>query len=318
MRMTLHGGGRPFEQIMRSASAGRIVHALILHGEAGTGRHTAAFQLASALLCRGNDKPCGVCPGCQRVAAHTHPDLHILSPEEDKKSISVEQVRKLVADVAQRPFEGGARVIVIDVADQMTDSAQNALLKTLEEPGSDTAFLLVTNQLSSLLPTIRSRCRAVRFSPLSVSECRDVILSRGASEASAPVAAALARGSVGRALELAEKGTDAFLPVLDSLTDLARGRLNQAIAPLTDKKLNRNEVLDFMETWARDKLMWDEGSPTYLPPEQAKFAEIALPGGALLKAVGNIRRRLASNVSLEHAIRSAYIEITEEQTKWQP
>jgi DNA polymerase III subunit delta' len=143
---------------------------------------------------------CGVCPSCRRFARGIHADLLLVEPG-DTGSIKIEQVREIIDRAAYRPFEGRRRVVVIDDADALVPAAQNALLKTLEEPPSLSQFLLVTSRPDVLLPTVRSRCPCLRFRPLDIRDIAGALVARGRSEAEARALAAASDGSLGRALE---------------------------------------------------------------------------------------------------------------------
>ena len=137
-QLGLVGQGDKLERLMRSVQAGRIVHALLFTGPAGTGKRTAANWFAQAMLCTGADKPCGGCPACKRYLAGSHPDVRVLRPE--KNVIKVDDIRDLIEYLSLRPYEGGWHVVIIEQADKMNASAQNALLKTLENPTGDAMF----------------------------------------------------------------------------------------------------------------------------------------------------------------------------------
>lgn len=160
------------EQLMRSAQAGRIVHALLFAGPHGTGKRSAAALFARAALCQSADadKPCGVCPACKKCLAGTHPDVHVVAPE--KSTIKVEQIRTLIERLSLAPYEGGRKIAVIERADRMGESAQNALLKTLESPTGDVLFILLTEAPGALLPTVVSRCLQLRFRCLEAADWR--------------------------------------------------------------------------------------------------------------------------------------------------
>ncbi len=143
---------------------------------------------------------CGTCPACQRILRGVHPDVLIIGPD-DKGNIKVEQVRDIIDRAAYRPFEGKRRVVVIDDADTLMPQAQNALLKTLEEPPNASSFLLVTSRPDAMLITVRSRCPLLRFRPLSVDEVALALTRAKFSEKEARAVAATADGSIGRALQ---------------------------------------------------------------------------------------------------------------------
>ena len=209
--------------LMRSVKAGRIAHAFLLSGPHGTGKRTCANYLTQTILCASPQAPCGQCPACKKVLAGLHPDVHVVGEEE--KSISVDTIRALRDQLALRPFEADRHIALIPRADRMTAQAQNALLKTLEEPAGGNVFFLLTDQPGAMLPTIVSRCRRLRFSPVSVEACAEILAEKGVEPGRARLAAACAQGAVGRALEIA--GDDDYLPLreqaLSSLKALSGG-----------------------------------------------------------------------------------------------
>lgn len=200
--------------LSRSIARQMLPPSLILSGPAGIGKRLAALSAAQALNCLepvrrgpGADSvaapeydACGACPACLRIARGVHPDVLFLEPN-DKGNIKIDPVREAVDRSGYRPFEGRRRVTIIDQADALERSAQNALLKVLEEPPPGSVFLLVTALPDLLLPTVRSRCPQLRFRPLAVSEVAEALMQRDRSEEEAYAVAALADGSIGRALE---------------------------------------------------------------------------------------------------------------------
>lgn len=156
-----------WSQIEQAWKAGRMPHAMLLHGVEGLGKFELAKWLAKALLCEVNSgsisasvlKPCNQCAGCKLFAAGSHPDFVLITPEEDKQQISVEQIRVAAEKLSMTSARQGFRVAIIEPAHQLTVAAANALLKTLEEPGQTTLIVLVTSQRGAMLPTIRSRCQ---------------------------------------------------------------------------------------------------------------------------------------------------------------
>ena len=157
-----HEGARM--NVATALEGGRLPHGLLLHGPEGVGKERFAGVLAAGLFCRQRNAgltPCGVCPECALSRGGSHPDLHWLRKPEDKKSIGVDQVREACDELAMTSMRGGYRVAIITPASIMTIAAQNALLKTLEEPAPRTLLVLVTARPSQLLPTLRSRCQRV-------------------------------------------------------------------------------------------------------------------------------------------------------------
>ncbi|MGD9843054.1 MAG: DNA polymerase III subunit delta' [Steroidobacteraceae bacterium] len=151
-----------YTQLNRSWQLQRLPHALLLHGVAGLGKYQFAQWLAHAVLCERDAQslmPCGDCVSCKLNQAGSHPDLLLISPEDDKQQISVDQIRVANERLNITSTRNGYRVAIVEPAHQMTNAAANSLLKTLEEPGTDSLIILVTSQAASLLATLRSRCQ---------------------------------------------------------------------------------------------------------------------------------------------------------------
>jgi DNA polymerase III delta' subunit len=198
----------------RAMLRGGMPHALLLTGPARVGKSTLADDIAAALLCRNPDParhPCRVCRGCRALEHDNHPDLHRLGTTGAGAVIPIggpgreeRGVRDLVRELSLLPVEGGARVAIISAADRMTEDAQAAFLKTLEEPPPGTVLILTASDEERLLETIRSRCVRIRLGPVPRRDVEALLVDQGLADA--PLAARLARLSGGRpgdAIELA-------------------------------------------------------------------------------------------------------------------
>jgi DNA polymerase-3 subunit delta' len=209
------------QTLYRALDTGHVHHAYRFEGPDGVGKEMAAFSLAQALVCErptAGARACGVCSACQRALkiadeeprVPAHPDVVLVErglyrgriSANEATGISIEQVRRIVLERAgYRPHEGRALVFIVRAAEELTVSAANALLKTLEEPGKSTHFILLTSRPNRLLDTIRSRTLPVRFSPLSDRLVATILEGKGLNSKVAP----LAQGSVALALELASE-----------------------------------------------------------------------------------------------------------------
>ncbi|MEM4409071.1 MAG: DNA polymerase III subunit delta', partial [Candidatus Caldarchaeum sp.] len=199
--------------LARAAQEGRVAHAYIFAGPPGIGKRLVALGFAKLLNCKLSDmgdkapsgSPCR-CPSCVKVERGVHPDVFTVE-YKGARDIRVEQIRQEVEErIALPPFEGRLKVGIVDDAHRMNSSAQNAFLKTLEEPPARTVLILVTSQPESLLPTIRSRCQRYEFSPLPESLIAQEVARRlGLSADDATAVAKLAGGSMAKALRLNER-----------------------------------------------------------------------------------------------------------------
>jgi DNA polymerase-3 subunit delta' len=247
-------GHRPvIELLARAVTRQALPPSLIFAGPDGVGKRRTALALAQALNCEhprttgpGGADACGRCASCTRIARGVHADILIIEPG-DSGSIKVDQVREAIDRAAYRPFEGRRRVVMVDEADALQSEAQNALLKTLEEPPAASVFVLITARPDVLLPTVRSRCQRIRFGPLSPHDVAAVLMAdHGFADADARAAAAASDGSVGRALaegaEDAIEARDAAARVLGAAGSSDVRRRLEAAKVLAGSGADRDEV----------------------------------------------------------------------------
>lgn len=203
------GHRRLIALLSRAVAQQTLPPSLLFAGPAGIGKRRTAVALAETINCLApvsdTSLPldaCGTCASCRRIVRGVHPDVLLVEPG-DMGSIKIEQIRDVVDRAGYRPFEGRRRAVIIDEADAMVDAAQNALLKTLEEPPPASIFVLVSAMPDALLPTVLSRCPRLRFGELSAVEVAEALMrDHEYEEPDARAAAADAGGSVGRALAL--------------------------------------------------------------------------------------------------------------------
>lgn len=206
------------DSLRRSMQADRVRHAYLLAGPAGVGKEALAVQFTKALLC--NDAPvvgasCGVCLPCRKIARGVHPDVQRFDiasqsagaskPSGKNTTLTIDTVRQLVSTAALRPMEGRWRVMMLDDAEMMQETAQEALLKTLEEPPSFTVMIVLTDDIETLLPTIQSRCEVLELRPVALNVVREGLARAGVESGEAADLAALAGGSPGWAIRAAKQ-----------------------------------------------------------------------------------------------------------------
>lgn len=255
------GHQKLLENLRSALRSGRLHHAYLLLGPDGVGKRTIALALAKAIHCsESEDDFCGACVNCLRISDSNHPDLRVIGPLTDRKEISIQQIRELERELNYRSFTGKRKIAIIDPAPLMNAAAQNALLKTLEEPPEDCLMILIAANSGGLLPTVRSRCLRLSFAPLPRHEVAAFIRSKAAMNSDdAEFLAALSMGSIGAAMnldkdELLEKRR-IWSGVLDSL------KANDYQASMVAAEAigaNRSETLEFLqwaETWYRDLLI---------------------------------------------------------------
>ena len=259
------GHRRLVDLLGRAVAAGSLPPSLIFAGPGGVGKRLMADAVAESLNClepvtdqagRRRDG-CGQCASCRKIARGMHPDVVVVQPEENG-GIKIDAVREVVGRVAYRPFEARYRVVIVDQADLMGADAQNALLKTLEEPPARNVFILITSRPAELLETIRSRCCQLRFGPLKPGEIAAALATRhGFATDDAHGAAALAGGSLGRALAsgggaLADARAVAAA-VLVEASGSAESRLRLAVAGALLQGAGKRSKTKESKTFAADR-----------------------------------------------------------------
>lgn len=295
----------------------KVSHAYILTGEAGMGRKSIANAFAMTLLCeKGGSEPCMVCHSCKQVLGGNHPDL-IYVTHEKPASIGVDDIREQINDTIMiRPYSSYYKIYIVDEAEKMTVQAQNALLKTIEEPPSYAVILLITTNQEVFLPTILSRCIQLKLKPLKDFTVKSYLTEHlHVPDKEAEVCAAFARGNLGKAIHLSS--SDEFkelyqkvMSVIKSVGDMDITMLLDCIREIKDQKFEMNDMLDLMQLWFRDVLMFKVTKDMNLLIFRDEYKAINEMGQKydyagleeILNAVDLARTRLEANVNMELAM----------------
>ncbi len=200
----IHGHASALAIVRNALANDRVAHAYVFTGPDGVGKRCTAIALAHAVLCQeAPQHGCPSCPACVSVQAGTHPDYHFTAPLPGKQSMGIDQIRAIQRFLALRPVRGGKKVCILNEAHTLTDQAQSALLKMLEEPPGDAIVLLLAVSGATLSLPLLSRCQHVRFAPLPVPDVEIILRQEAGLEAdNASLLARYSRGSIGRALSL--------------------------------------------------------------------------------------------------------------------
>ncbi len=244
-----------------SIELGRVSHAYIIGGEDGSGRFTLANAFAKALQCEeGGTESCGKCKSCLQAESRNHPDIDYITHEADH--ITVNDVRvQLNDEIQKRPYSSKYRIFIMREAEKMTEEAQNALLKTIEEPPEYGIIMLLTNMPEKLLPTIRSRCVTIMTKPVKEKDIHSYLVDNlGVDEDKATFSIEYAQGNLGKAILLATN--EDYEGLVQSVIDLETNILTLSFDEISDAiqrcslyKLNINDYLDLMMMWYRDILV---------------------------------------------------------------
>lgn len=305
------------EHLQKAIEGKKVSHAYILTGEAGMGRKSLANAFAMTLLCeKGLREPCMECHACKQAMSRNHPDL-IYVTHEKPASIGVDDIREQINDtIMVRPYSSYYKIYIVDEAEKMTVQAQNALLKTIEEPPAYAIIILLTTNQDAFLPTILSRCVQLKLKPLRDAAVKQYLKqSLEIPEDLADVYAAFARGNLGKAIHLASSEEfqilyKKMLYLLKHVKEADMSELLEFIKKLKEDNLDIRECLDFMQIWYRDILMFKVTKDINLlifKDEYNTINELSSRTGydgfeAILEAIDKARTRLEANVNTELAL----------------
>lgn len=314
------------EHLTNVLSTGKVSHAYIINGEKSSGKEFIAKVFAQALQCEeGGVEPCHQCRSCKQALTDNQPDI-IRVTHEKPNTISVDDIRAQVNnDVAIKPYSSKYKIYIINEAEKMTVQAQNAILKTLEEPPEYAVIILLVSNVNSLLPTILSRCVMLNMKPVA-----DELVKRFLCEEmmvpdyKAEVCVAFARGNVGKAKALAssedfENVKTEALALLKYVQDMELSEIIAAIKKITEYKLEISDYLDIFAIWYRDVLLFkatnDVNHLVFREEIQAlrKTAQRSSYEGieTIIQALDTAKKRLDANVNFELVMELLILTIQE-------
>ena len=315
------------ESIKRAVEEGKVANAYIFHGAVGSGRKLTASIFAAALNCKSHtgEKPCEICSSCIKQKSGNHPDVTTIRPSGS--SIKIKQIWEVISLVSKKSVEDGYKVIIFEDAEKMTDEAQNAFLKTLEEPNKDTVFILIVESLNLLLPTIQSRCQIFNFRKLDEHSMTEYLNKvQGFSQSQIKLATSSADGSIGKALKILSDDTyskkrSESIKIISEISNGSKVR----VAFLTDSIIqSRADALDFVgicTTFFRDVMIYrelDQSSEKMLLNSDArneiiKYSETLTNEdiNCIMEIINNARKQIDFNVSFKNSIDSMLFSIME-------
>lgn len=314
------------EYLQNTIKADKVSHAYIFNGETGAGKKLVANMFAATLQCEEQkDDPCLLCASCKRALGKNHPDI-INVTHAKPNSIGIEEIREQVTgDVGIKPYYGPYKIYIISDAHLLTLQAQNALLKTIEEPPQYAIILLLTNNGDTLLPTITSRCVSLTFKAVGDSLVKTYLMERlHIPDYQADVDAALAQGNIGKAEKIATskdygKLSENALHILKHSNEMELYELVDVIKELTHEKQDINDYLDLFLVWFRDVLLFKatkEVDGLVFKQELNYIKERARSSSyegleKILEATDRAKERLQANVNFDLAMELLFLTIRE-------
>ena len=300
----------------------KVNHAYLIEGEALSGKKMLSMAFAQALNCEAGDPTgCGNCRSCRQIRSGSHPDVRVITHEKPNL-ISIDEIRQqVVSDVDIRPYSGRYKVYIIPEAEMMNTAAQNALLKTLEEPPSYVVLLLLTVNSSLLLETIRSRCIPLKLRPVPTREVEQYLMKRlSIPDYQARICASFGQGSVGKALLLAQseqfrKVKDGAISLVRRVHELSDTELVDMVLQMIKEEVDPLELLGILTVWYRDVLYFKASSDINLLifKDQLQLVRLqaqSISYGGLENAVNTVEKaavRLRANVSLELTMKLLFL-----------
>lgn len=314
------------EHLQSAITMDKVSHAYILHGELGAGKEYIARIFAMTLQCeKGGTDPCGECRSCKQAESKNHPDIIWVSHEKPN-SIGVEDIRSQINnDMEIKPYYGPRKIYIINEAQKMTPQAQNALLKTLEEPPAYGIIMLLTTNIDALLSTIVSRCVVLNMRPVKDRDIEEYLMKQlQVPDYKAKLCAAFARGNTGKAKHLAENEDfdrikEEAVSLLKYINDMEITEIVTAIKRINEYKLDVNSYMDILFVWFRDILLFKatkEPNDLIFKEEIQYIRKIADRSSyegieTILNALDKTQQRIAANVNFDLAMELLFLTVKE-------
>lgn len=315
------------EHLQNAIRENAVSHAYIINGERGSGKEFIAKIFAMALQCenRQGAEPCQECHSCRQALSKNHPDIIFISHEKPG-TISVDDIRKQInSDIAVKPYSGPKKVYIMSEGEKMTVQAQNALLKTLEEPPEYAVILILTTNVDSLLSTILSRCVVLNMKPAKDTQIKKFLMeTMQIPDYKADICTAFARGNLGKAKMLAgsedfDKVKEEAVTLLKYINEMEIHEIVAAIKKINEYKFDVNDYLDILSVWYRDVLLFkathDVNHLIFREEIQyiRKVADRSTYEGIekIIDALEKSKQRLAANVNFDLAMELLLLTIKE-------
>ncbi len=314
------------EHFQKSLETGKISHAYIINGERAAGKEFIAQVFATALQCEEREnRPCGQCHSCKQALSGNQPDI-IRVTHEKPNTIGVDDVRSQINnDICIKPYSSPYKIYIMNEAEKMTPQAQNALLKTLEEPPEYGIIFLLTTNVNSLLQTILSRCVVLNMKPVRDELMRDYLMTNlQVPDYRAEVCIAFARGNVGKAKMLAssedfETVKEEALSLLKYIVDMDTTEVVAAIKKISEYQMDVNDYFDIISIWYRDVLLFKATNDAGHLVFKDEIQQIRRIAGRtsyegierVLVALEKAKQRLDANVNFDLTMELLLLEIKE-------
>lgn len=314
------------EHFTKAISSDKISHAYILNGEKGMGKKTVAKAFAMTLLCESNGVvPCMKCRSCVQAISDNNPDIIYIKPDKPT-TLSIDHIREsLVGDVSIKPYSYSHKIYIVEDAQLMNVQAQNAILKTIEEPPEYAVIMLLTTNADGFLQTVRSRCITLEMQPLKIEQIKHYLMNKcEVVDYQADISASMSGGNLGKAMEFAvstefSEMLSEVISLLKYIKDMQAYEVVLAVKRALEYKFRVEDYLDLMTLWFRDVLFYKvtlDANRLIFKDEILtikKHAESSSYNGIerIIKAIEKAKTRLKANVNFDITIEMMFLTIRE-------